>query len=441
MSNHGKHALAGFLLALALALGPADSAGANGSRPFEVWTVDQSNTTGKDSGGTLYIYEGDRLNGLWAKRARPERIDLGGAAEALCLAQTGTAPVRPHMLLFNAGHSHAILSYVASGHVLFLDARRRAPLACIDVGVQAHAAVPSPDGTYVVVANQNGKQVHRIATDYRRNSFTLEPDATLDLANGTTPSQALRQDPLLRPDNAPVCPLVDPSSRFTYVTLRGGGLFILDSRATPMRIVSEYDNANVHGNGCGGIAAGNKMYVNSGGGTAANLSEFDVYSSRLNALSTQPSPPNAPPFSLVVSEDHRETSDSHGVALTNGGRYLWVADRSGNRIVTIDTASDRMAGEFPLGTIPWWLCRLSDDPAPDLMDAAPDGDRIFVSLRGRLPLSGDPHASTGSTPGLGVMRVLAGGRTGYLEAILPISNPDAQGIDRADPHALRVRLK
>jgi hypothetical protein len=448
MTNHAKHALAGALLAVTLALLPAGPAAATGSRPYEVWTVDQSNTNGKASGGTLYIYDGFKLSGWRAKRAQPERIDLGGAAEELCLAQTGSAPVRPHMLLFNTRNSHAVLSYVASGHVLFLDARKRAPVACIDVGVQAHAAVPSPDERYVIVANQNGKQVHRIATDYKRGTFTLEAAATLDLANGSTPGGALRQDPLLRPDNAPICPLVDPTSRFAYVTLRGGGLFVLDARSTPMRIVAEYDNANVHGNGCGGTTAGNRMYINSGGGTAANLAEFDVYSTRPDQLSLQPSAPNAPPFKLVVSQDEREHTDSHGIALTKGGRYLWVADRSGNRIVQIDTWGDRMIGEFPIGGTPtgdsfWesWLCRLSDDPAPDLMDASPNGDLIFTSLRGRLPLSGDPHASTGSTPGLGVMRVLAGGRTGYLAAILPIANVDAGGVDRADPHALRVRLK
>ena len=58
-----------------------------------------------------------------------------------------------------------------------------------------------------------------------------------------------------------------------------------------------------------------------------------------------------------------------------------------------------------------------------------------------LPLSGDPHASTGSTPGLGVIKVTQGGRSGELQAIARISNVDAGGIERADPHAVRVREK
>jgi hypothetical protein len=99
----------------------------------------------------------------------------------------------------------------------------------------------------------------------------------------------------------------------------------------------------------------------------------------------------------------------------------------------IETASDRLVGEFSL------TGALSDDPSPDLLDIAPSGNRMFVSLRGSMPLSGDPHASTGSTPGVGVIHVLQGGRTGRLESIARISNRDAGGIERADPHGLRVR--
>jgi hypothetical protein len=418
-----------FVAVLALGAGASIAVGDGGRHHeprYEVWTVDQSNSAGKTSGGTLYVFDPQRLGS-------PERVDLGGEAEALCLSQTGTAPVRPHMLLFNRSRSHALLSYVASGHVLFLDAHRRRPLGCIDVGVQAHAAVPSPDERYVLVANQNGKLLQRIRTDYKRNVFTLEDAATLDLANGTTPSGAPMQDAALRPDNAPICPLIESTGRFGFITLRGGGLFVVDARATPMRIVAEYDKETVHGNGCGGIETVGKMYVNSGGGTAANLSEFDVYSFPLWKFSHRPAPPNTPAPKLVLSQDEREHADSHGATLTRFGRYLWVADRMGNRIVVIDTWKDELANEIPL------VGPLSTDPSPDLLDVSPKRDRVYVSLRGSVPLSGDPHASTGNTPGLCVIKVTRGGRGGRIESIARISNVDSAGVDRADPHALRVR--
>src|SRR5688572_27114726 len=86
------------------------------SARFEVWAIDQSNSPGKTFGGTLYIYGGRDLVRRPA-RAEPEVIDLGGAVSDLCRAQTGADPVRPHIVSFNAAESHAIIAFVASGHV------------------------------------------------------------------------------------------------------------------------------------------------------------------------------------------------------------------------------------------------------------------------------------------------------------------------------------
>jgi DNA-binding beta-propeller fold protein YncE len=430
---------AALLGAATLAIAGAAGATRSGGEGFEVWAVDQSNTNGTTSGGAIHVYDGHALSGARAATAESERIDLGGATVALCLAQTGTAPVRPHMVFFNSGQTHAILAFVASGHVVFFDAETRAPVACIDVGVQAHAAVPSPDESYVVVANQNGKLLQRIATDYATNTFALETAATLDLVNGTTPTGAPRQDAALRPDNAPICPLIDSTSRLTFVTLRGGGLFVVDSTATPMRIVAEYDRETIHGNGCGGVETNGKMYLGSGGGTAANMSEFDVYAFELAAFRMPTAAlctftqANTPAPKLVLSQDDREHTDAHGFALTKQGRHLWVADRVGNRIVVIETKSDEVVDELLL------TGDLSNDPSPDLLVPSPTGNRMFASLRGSLPLSGDPHASTGSTPGVGVIRIEEGGRSGALQAIARISNVDAGGIERADPHGIAVR--
>jgi len=413
-------------------LRPPVAAGESG---FEVWAIDQSNTTG-DGGGTLYIYDGATLTdpGL-AGTAVPEVIDLGGAARSLCLAQTGTAPMRPHMLMFTASNTHAVLSFVASGHVLFLDAATRTPIACIDVGVQAHAAFPSSDGSYVVVANQNGKLLQRITTNYATNTFTLDGAATLDLVACTTPSGAACQDATLRPDNAPICPVIDATSRFTFVTLRGGGLFVVESTATPMAIVAEYDRTIVHPNGCGGIETAGKMYVNSGGGTAGNPVEADLYAFPISGFSTTPTPPNTPAPTLVFSDDSLGFVDSHGAVLTKFHRFLWVADRAANRIVVVETATDTVVNRINL------VGPVSGDPTPDLMGISPSGNRVFVTLRGPLPLTGNApgvNNAVGSTPGVGVLRVQEGGRRGVLVAIAPISHI-VGGVEVADPHAIGIR--
>jgi hypothetical protein len=171
------------------------------------------------------------------------------------------------------------------------------------------------------------------------------------------------------------------------------------------------------------------------------MNEFDVYAFDLDEFRLPDrafcafAQPNLPAAKLVVSQDERHHTDAHGVALTKRGRYLWVSDRAGNRVVVIETATDEVVNEFSLAG------GLSDDPSPDLLVLSPKGDRMYSGLRGRLPLSGDPHASTGSTPGLGVIHVLDGGRSGELRAIARIANVDAGGVDRADPHGIALRQR
>lgn len=451
--------LGGFLLAVAMmnpgALLPGSSGSGTGaqerllSRAFaqgrlahsdhEVWVVDQSDTR-EDGGGTLYIYDGAAIAGGGGQQPaepKPEVFDLGGEVRDFCLEKTGSAPRRPHMIMFNAANTHAILAFVATGHVVFIDAATRKPVAAFDVGVQAHAAFPSPDQKYVVVANQNGKLLQRIATDYTTNTFSLDEAATLNLATGETPSGALRESPELRPDNAPICPIIDTTSRFSFVTLRGGGLFVVDSTVTPMAIVAEYDRSKVNPNGCGGVQVGDKMYINSGGGTAAWPKGADLYVFPIAGFSTVPTPPNTPEPKLVFSFNDRERADSHGAVLTKGGRFLWVADRFANTIVVVDTQNDAVVNEFSLAG------ELSDDPAPDLIDISPDGNRVYATLRGPRPLTANnPNVNNavGSTPGLGVIRVTEDGRSGVLEAVLRISRV-VDDVEHADPHGLAMRMK
>ncbi|MDQ4049458.1 MAG: hypothetical protein M3131_08780, partial [Actinomycetota bacterium] len=318
------------------------------------------------------------------------------------------------------------------GHVLFMDANTREPIECIDTGVQAHAVWPSPDQTQLIVANQNDKKLSRISTDYAADEYALDTAATLDLANGTTPSGAPRQDRALRPDNAPICPRTDDAGRVTFVTLRGGGMFVVDHHQTPMAIVAEYDKSRVHANGCGGIQADNKMYINSGaGGLLDNPTEHDVYWFPVGEYGSSPNAPNTPAPRLVYSYDGRAEADSHGVALTKGERFLWVGDRQANTITSVDTRTDEVVDEFSLAG------DASSDPAPDLLDVSPKGRFVFAALRGPSPQSGG-HSAFGSTPGVGVIDVGRGGRTGRLTGVARISNL-ANGIKRADPHAIRVR--
>ena len=411
---------------------------------YEVWVVDQSDSPGRDHGGTLYIFSGADLDGRHrAASTNPAAVvDLAGETSALCRERTGAPPVRPHMLLFNREHTHAVVAFVASGHVVIFDAASRRPLECTrtsasPTGRQAHAAFPSGDGSYILVANQNGKRLERIDANFSRNTYTLNEAAMLDLAACTTPGGVPCELSDVRPDNAPICPVVSDAGDLAFVTLRGGGMFVIDPRATPMRILAEYDMAAVKGNGCGGAEQGGRIFINSGGRPGPmehlHIYGFDVYRLPLDAFRNTPRPhaPNRPAPSVVFSAQGQH--DSHGMVLAGAGRYLWVMDRHADVVEILGTEDDGHVRRIPLNGA------FTDNAAPDLADAAPAGNLVFVALRGPTPLSGDPHNARGSTPGLAILEVLDGGRNGRLVEILRLTNIGPDGVERADPHAVRVR--
>jgi hypothetical protein len=430
--------------------------GNHGAR-FEVWAIDQSNSPGKTFGGTLYIYRGHDLVRRPA-RAEPEVIDLGGAVSDVCRAQTGADPVRPHIVSFNAAESHAIIAFVASGHVAFLDAATRMPIRCFRMSAgaggarQAHAAFAAPDDSYVIVANQNGKRLERINTEYASNVFVHDTAATLDLATCTTPNGIPCEAPGLRPDNAPICPVIDATSTLTFVTLRGGGMLVVDSSAAgaPPPIVAEYTMTALHPTGCGGMQKGvstaGKIYFNAGGGGATNPLEEDLYS--LPAATSDYTAANPPNVPMPVQEiPHNDAGDSHGMLLNvkRHGRYLWAGDRFLNHVRVVDTTR---TPPFSLVNTFSLVSRHSADPAPDLMDIEPGGRHAFMSLRGPCPLTANApgvNNAVGVSPGVMVVQVTGGGFNGRVLGIAPIRNPGGApcaatgSTEQADPHGIAVR--
>ncbi len=155
---------------------------------------------------------------------------------------------------------------------------------------------------------------------------------------------------------------------------------------------------------------------------------FDVYRFPLGGDTA--SAVNAPARTHVFSIEGEH--DSHGM-VARGTTFIWVMDRHANAAEVIAVESGTRVNTVQLSG------PLSDDPAPDLVDIAPAGDRLFVALRGPTPLSGDPHIATGNTPGLGIIDLANGGRTGVLKAIVRVTNVDDTGVERADAHTVRVR--
>ena len=200
-----------------------------------------------------------------------------------------------------------------------------------------------------------------------------------------------------------------------------------------MQIVAEYDIDTVHPNGCLGAQVGDKMYVDSGGGTPTHLFGADIYAFPVTGFSPL-NPPNIPRRGSCSAIRPTRRMRTERRSPTTSGISGWpIGDETSSGRSTPQT--DQVVNQIQLaGTV-------SEDPTPDLLATSPNGSHVFMSLRGPNPLTADPHVSTGSTPGVGVIKVLANGRDGLFEALAPITNVDAGGVERADIHALTIRLK
>jgi len=277
----GRTVAAGMAVAM-LAMGSGASAQAPG---YELWVVDQANVA--NGGDILYVY----TPGAWSE-AR-ELVHLSERAAGI-----GDGPgMRPHLLSWNSTQSHALLANVATGHVYVIRASDRTIVASIDVGEQAHGAVASPDDRWILAANQNGKRLARIRADFANEQFTYEPDADLDL-------KALEDEG--HPDNAPICPVMYiGTGGKAYVTVRGGGLYVVNTMTTPMSVTREYNKDVIGSSGCGGLigASGDRVYINSGSAAGGSVYALNAATDEIvNSLSTAP-------FG----------TDAHGMALVGGG--------------------------------------------------------------------------------------------------------------------------
>ena len=397
------------LMATILLVAPAAEA-------YEVWLTDQSDT-GKESGGFLYIYDGAQLAANPTTTKPTQTIDFSGEIGKFCEEATKKAVRRPHMLFFNANQDHAIISFL-SGHVLFMDAATKKPDACLSMGKNVHAAWPTPNQKMAIAANIAEKKFIRIWTDYAAHKFSFDPEKDVINLGAMEGGE--------RPDTSPICPITEASSQYAFVTLRGGGLIVMDVTTTPMKVVATLDNNQIHPAGCGGIQSGGTMYINSGGGWPIEPLSYDVYALDISSL------PKSISAKLVSQRDDK-FSDSHGMAAV--GRYVWSADRAGNNIDIIDTLSNMSVSSVDLVT------SANADPAPDLMDVAPDGEYVFVGLRGPTPLTGNDknvNNAKGTIPGIGVIHVDADGKVGHYKGQAAITNMK-DGKETADTHGIAVR--
>jgi hypothetical protein len=265
------------------------SAGAASAQGYEVWVSDQANTQGISvgspsgtHGGKVRIYDGADLEQT-PPFDDPLVLDVTTDLFPTADVTTGTHVTRIHGITPSPDHRYMALNFVVSGHLGIVDGETKLPVCLFrstgtSTGRQNHMSFWTPDGSHVMVANQNGRILERVDVARDVNGavlgFAFNAAATLDLVGGvgrvltppvavdmdadddisctvsgmvadgqptTTPTGEDKQAAGIRPTNTVICPVPASNSQHVFATLGGGGLFVVDLRSTPMAIVAEYD--------------------------------------------------------------------------------------------------------------------------------------------------------------------------------------------------------
>jgi hypothetical protein len=333
---------------------------------YEVWVSDQTNSQGISRenpngthGGFLRVFDGEDLDS--DDKPRHRALDTAWLWRN-ALANTGSHVVRIHGMTPSPNHNYLAVSFVASGHLGLVDARKRRAVALFRTtetkngdldgagnaiagstksGQQNHLSLWSPDGKYLLISNQNGKLLERVNLSWDKEGnitgAVFDAAASLDLVGGNgrivtqpvsdksfrigsvsgivadgqsplTPAGEHKQNAQTRPNNAAVCSGIAGDNRTALITLAGGGLFVVDYTSTPMQIVAEYDNNTISAAGCGAAESGGFTWLNAGV-FKANVASFALYRLPTEWPSAPEfNPPNSPaPEVIYQDQDHALT--------------------------------------------------------------------------------------------------------------------------------------
>lgn len=412
--------------------------------------------------------------------------------------ETGAHVSRMHGILPSPDNRYMALNFVASGHLGIVDGESKKAVCLFrttqtSTGRQNHMSFWSARGDHIIVANQNGRILERV--DVQRNGsgaitdFVFNGAASLDFVGGAgrilsqplavdmdldnaincrvennvldnqstlTPNLQPKQAPGIRPLNSVICPIPSSTGQHVFASLGGGGMFVVDTEATPMAIVGEYDQSVVNDAGCGGIESQQYMHLATGT-PGPNISEFTVYRFGLDYPSAPSyNAPNTPaPIAVWADPDNGKIAglnlpvgrnrDAHGMVLVGDELHQFDRIRNVVEVFKMQPPWDELHPDSSYELTSSGVCgktagaSVANDPTPDLGDGSPDGTSIYMALRGPLPLTVS-HAAAGSCPGLGILRKDPASQSWTLAAVLPtVVMNDPNTTNLSDPHAVIVR--
>jgi len=381
---------------------------------YEIWALDQ----GRDN---IHIYEPGEGDDEF------DHIDEIDVSELVDDEEVDD--IVPHMIDFSSDYAYAAIACTAGGRTLVFRTEDHELVADIETGGGTHMASFSPDDEYIHVDVINEEKIVRVDADLEAEEF--EEVDYIELREDDTIAEAGVET------GAPICHQYDGND-YSYHTLgpsyHDGALVVVDhddftvDRAYPHDVLPTNCGTMPH-------PTDDKFYLTAGLPTPTDedgepiedeegVGDYYVYDTAADEV--------------IVDGESTEGIDAHGFWFTPDGEELWVLNRETNDGVIVDPETDDVIEEIDA-----YGENQSDDvddrDAPDIMWASPDGQYMFVSLRGPDPQSGDPHAATGVTPGFSVLDIESRDIVDVIEPD-PIDDYDVgEEENTPDFHGLGVR--
>ncbi len=373
---------------------------------YEVWALDQ----GTDQ---IYIYEpaGDD--------------EFEQVAELDVNEDTDDTGLVPHMLDFSSDYEYAAVACTAGARTLVYRTEDRELVADIDTGAGSHFSGFTPDDEYIQVDAIGEGAIVRVDADLENEEFEIVDEIVID------EDETFQEYEDAFPENddgvraQPICH--DYANGHSYHTLGPAvdfaGVVVVDYDSFEIDHVLTPEEARAN---CGTMASPDEetMYLTAGApsnheATGGVGEWYAIDTETVQALE----PGSEEPLEDYTYEDVARDSegyDAHGFWFTDAGDELWILNRETDDGLVVDPETNEVIDEIE-----------DYGPAPDIIWGSPDDEYMFVTLRGSEPLSGDPHAAEGETPGFSVLSI-------DDREIVTVVEPD-EGNEDSDFHGIGVR--
>lgn len=334
-------------------------------------------------------------------------------------ADAGT--IVPHMVDFSSDYEYAAVACMMAEQTAIFRTEDRELVAALDTGPGTHFAGFSPDDSFLQVDVIETGTIVRIDADLENERFEIADELVV------AEDPAFEQCAHHFNDALPICHQYTDNG-YSYHTLGPGvddaGVVIVDTES--FEIAELFWPEQVRAN-CGTMAhpTESKFYLTAGAPSnhepTGGVGEWYVFD-------TETHRPIDNDGNVVEGNDftHEEVArdsggiDGHALWFPEGDEELWVLNRETDDGVIADPSADENVEEVE-----------EYGPAQDIMWSSPDGEYMFVTLRGPEPLSGDPHAAEGETPGFSVLDT-------ETRDLIEIIEPD-EGNELSDFHGIGVR--